>query len=101
MKYTYCTVKANGSVRQFSFNEKGIITFPVQSIDTLFLGFEFCPEKVSSLPIINHTMSNFNFQFEPWLLEVFFKDFTFLRTSDGLEGGHPLLQKRIYRYIRE
>ncbi|MBD0353512.1 MAG: hypothetical protein ICV65_20400 [Flavisolibacter sp.] len=91
LKYTYCIVKENGFVRQYSFNEKGIITFPAQPIDTLFLIFEFCPEKISSFPIINHTMNNFTFQSEPWLLEVFFRDFTLLRTSDGLEGGHPLL----------
>ncbi|MBD0351052.1 MAG: hypothetical protein ICV65_07855, partial [Flavisolibacter sp.] len=27
LKYTYCTVKGNGSVRQFSFNEKGSSPF--------------------------------------------------------------------------
>lgn len=100
LKYTYCFVKAGDSTLQFNFNEDGELSFPSMPIDTLHLVFEFC-ERVSSFPVNDRSLNNYRFAMEPWLLEVFFKDFALKRTSTGMEGKHPLLSGERYIYRKE
>lgn len=79
----------------------GTIKLPVSKADTLHLLFEFTPERISSFAINLKTQNNFNFAFEPWIVEVFFKDFELDFKGDRLEGKHPLLNKDDCVYTKE
>lgn len=62
--------------------------------------YYFCPERFSTIPV-NHLHNGFEFRFEPWLVEYFFKDFSLQIKEDGLFGGHPLINKMDCNYTRQ
>jgi hypothetical protein len=82
-------------------NKDGEIKFPKQDIATISLVFEFCTERFSTFSITDKTHNDFTFRFEPWLMEVFLKDFTLQIDKDGLFGRHPLMEGGEYRYGKE
>jgi hypothetical protein len=79
----------------------GMIKLPASNADTLHLLFEFTPERISSFTINTKTQNNFSFAFQPWIVEVFFKDFELTLKEDQLEGKHPLLKKEDCVYKKE
>ncbi|QEC65943.1 hypothetical protein FRZ67_00975 [Panacibacter ginsenosidivorans] len=79
----------------------GIIKLPASNADTLHLLFEFTPERISSFAVNTKTQNSFSFAFEPWIAEVFFKDFGLTIKEDRLEGKHPLLEKDDCVYTKE
>jgi hypothetical protein len=79
----------------------GTIKLPATNADTIHILFEFTPERISSFAVNTKVTNNFTFAFEPWIVEVFFKDFELTVKQDRLEGKHPLLEKDDCIYIRE
>ena len=79
----------------------GMIKLPSSDADTLHLLFEFTPERISSFAVKTKTQNNFSFAFEPWIVEVFFKDFELTIKEGRLEGKHPLLNKDDCVYTKE
>lgn len=79
-------------------DKKGIIALPRQAVDTIMLLFEFCPERYSTFSVADSTHNYFEFRFEPWLMEVFFANFSLLVDEKGLYGSHPLMEGAQYRY---
>jgi len=62
---------------------------------------ELSAERVSTFTL-NNAMHNFyTFRFEPWIVEVFFKEFTLQFVKDHLEGKHPLLEGENYKYVKD
>lgn len=94
-RYVYVKMLSNGEVLEGMTNDKGEIRFPAKKIDSLLLVFQFCPEKIS----VFHPDKSFNyfeFRFEPWIVEYFFKDFHLSLDEKGLRGKHPLLDEKDY-----
>lgn len=79
-------------------NNKGLIVLPKQPVEAISLLFEFCPERYSTFTITDTTHNYFEFRFEPWLLEVFFSNFSLGIDKDGLYGKHPLIEGAQFRY---
>lgn len=87
-----------GSEQSIMTDSKGRIVVPRQKLDSISLLFEFCPERYSTFPIADSTHNFFEFRFEPWLMEVFFNDFSLQVDKDGLHGKHPLMEGATFRY---
>ena len=101
LRYVYFTLYANGKTLQEVSDSKGLANFATQKLDSLALLFEFCPEKISVFKALPAGHNYFEFAFEPWIAEVFFKDFK-LAVGDGqLTGKHPLLIDKEYVYEKE
>lgn len=98
--FMYCFVHTKDTTLQFKFDSRGIIKFPGRKIEKLELAFEFV-ERVSSFRITDSSLNNYSFTVEPWLAEVFFKDFALKLTEDGFEGKHPALKDGPYVYSRQ
>ena len=98
LRYVYCFLKKGQGETQAKTNEKGIATFEVNNADSITLIFQFSPERSSTFAIYNKQHNYFEFRFEPWLFEVFFKDFPLKIGNDELTGEHPLLEKNAYTY---
>jgi len=79
----------------------GMIKLPASHADTLYLLFELVPERVSSFAIDTKTKNNFVFTFEPWAVEVFFKDFELAIDGNDLKGKHPIITKEDCVYEKE
>jgi hypothetical protein len=100
LSHVYCEVQQGGMKSGKMSNNEGLILFQNPEADTLSLTFEFCPERKSVFTISGPRHNYFEFRFEPWMMEVFFKDFNLDIDDQGLEGAHPLLNGRSYHYIK-
>lgn len=87
-----------GSGQSVMTDNKGMIVMPRQKLDSIALLFEFCPERYSTFSIADSTHNFFEFRFEPWLMEVFFKDFNLAVDNKSLYGKHPLMDGTEFRY---
>mgnify|MGYP007051634703 FL=1 len=76
----------------------GLMRFPSQELADIALISELCPERISLVSVPDPTDNYFQFRFEPWTLEYFFKDFSLQVKKDGLYGKHPMLQGDNYFY---
>lgn len=101
LRYVYCRIKAKDGDSLINADSGGYIAIADKSINTIQLLFEFCPEKISAFTLNTSTHNTFTFNFEPWLFEIFFKDFRLQFVKDHLEGKHPLLDNKNYIYSRE
>lgn len=79
-------------------DKKGMMVLPKQVVDSVTLMFEFCPERYSTFSIADTTHNYFEFRFEPWLMEVFFANFSLSLNNEGLYGKHPLMEGTQFRY---
>ncbi len=68
--------------------------------DSIELLSDLCSERVSSFSLEKSPMI-YAFNFQPWILEVFFNQAAYYFTDDYLEGKHPLLDEKIYRFEKE
>jgi len=98
LSHVYCILHSGGKQYEGFSNNEGLIQFPVKSADSLTLAFEFCAERSSTITLADPTHNDLSFTFEPWIMEVFFNDFSLNITPDGLEGQHPLLKPGTYRF---
>ena len=79
-------------------DSQGMITFPMKEVRSVSLVFEFCAERYSTFEIKEPTHNFFEFRFEPWLMEVFFSNFSLAADKSGLRGKHPLIQGEQFHY---
>jgi hypothetical protein len=100
-RFVSCLQKTKDGDSLINANSNGIIVLPGTIPDTIHLLFELTPERISSFAIDNKETNSFTFQFQPWIVEVFFKDFMLEFKEDHLEGPHPLLEKPSFTYTRE
>lgn len=99
-KFVYCRLETPTGDTILKADDNGIIKLPSKP-GKIELLFELCPEKISAFNI-NKTFANvYTFQFEPWITEVFFKNFQIKLTEKGLEGKHPLLSERDYVFAKD
>jgi len=98
LHYVYCKIKGGGKEQEGTMDKDGLIQFALQPIDSIELVFEFCPEKKSVIAMTVKEHHSFELVPEPWLMEIFFHNFSLQRTKSGLTGGHPLSNKTDFRY---
>jgi len=95
----HCLVETKNGDSVIDASSDGSIMLPLTT-DSVHLISEFCSERISSFAVDRSKYSYFTFHFEPWVMEVFFKDFPLQFVNDHLEGKHPLLQDKIYKYMK-
>ena len=101
LRYVYFELYHNGKAVQQVADSKGFARFPKQPFDSLSVQFEFTPERKSMFTSLAPNHNYFEFEFEPWLVEVFFDGFTLLFENNTLKGKHPLLDEKDYVYEKE
>lgn len=95
----HCIAKTQDGDSLFDANHDGLIFLP-HGTDTIYLVSELCSERISSFSISEKEQNYFAFRFEPWIAEVFFKDFDLAFADDHLEGKHPLLGDKTFEYVK-
>lgn len=100
LHYVYASLQKENSESWQPANKEGMIRFPGQKLKDISLIFEFCPEKISTFTDINRSHNDFTFRFEPWIMEVFFKDFMLKAEPNGFAGRHPLLKGDQFLFAR-
>jgi len=95
----YCLVKSPDQDSIIRFDGTGTIVLPFAADSIIFLS-ELCSERFSAFTLGKSPMI-YTFNIQPWILEVFFNQTTFYFTDDYLEGKHPLLDDKIYRFEKE
>lgn len=98
LPYVYAVVKTAHGEDTLRTDSKGMITFPIKELQAITLMFEFCPERHSTFVVNDPKHNFFEFRFEPWLMEVFFANFSLAADSSGLWGKHPLIQGEQFHY---
>jgi len=100
LKYVFINVKSGQNTRGDFAGSDGSFKYEGPHPDSIELLFQFCPEKVTIFPV-STDHNYFEFKFEPWLFEYFFRDFSLKLSDAQLKGGHPLLQGNEFLYTRE
>jgi hypothetical protein len=101
LQYVYASLQNGVEGSWQPMDKGGEVHFPKQEVNTICLLFEFCPERFSVISIENSSHNDFEFRFEPWIVEVFFTDFKLKMEDDGLFGKHPLMEGEEYRFAKE
>lgn len=99
--HMFCSLEngRQGTWKQMS--QHGDVQFQKQQVETVSLLLEFCAERFSTIPINKPEHNEFTFRFEPTIMEVFFEDFTLQIGTDGLSGGHPLMDGDVFKYAKQ
>ncbi|MBI5856809.1 MAG: hypothetical protein HZB42_04085 [Sphingobacteriales bacterium] len=92
LPYSYASFQKDVQESWTPANGEGMIRFPEQPFSEISLLFEFCPEKISRFSVKDKSHNFFSFRIEPWLAEVFFKNFILTAGNGELKGRHPLLK---------
>lgn len=96
--WVHCLIETKQGDSVIDANKEGIIKLP-STTDSIHLISEFAAERISSFAV-DKPYNYFTFHFESWIIEVFFKDFSLELVNDHLEGKHPLLPDKIYKYVK-
>jgi hypothetical protein len=102
LQYVDAIVKYSNSSLEESADDEGIISIPKHSPDSIALLFRLCPDRFSNFHVTDKSHNYFEFKFEPWIAEVFFKDFKLkVEDKNKLSGKHPLLTDESYLFVKE
>ena len=97
LRYIHCQLRSPTGIKELKTNEEGYAIFSMETFDSLALLFQLCPDRFSVFkadPGANY----YEFGFEPWIVEVFFENFSLEYSSTELFGKHPLIQGREFHY---
>jgi hypothetical protein len=100
LSHVYCVLNPDKKRAEGLSDNQGIIRFPKQAADSISLAFEFCPERISVFTGNDPGHNYFEFRFEPWIMEVFFSDYSLSIDKEGLAGKHPLLTGEGYHFVK-
>ncbi|WP_461044753.1 hypothetical protein [Spirosoma harenae] len=92
VRYVSFATKNGNDVQRAMTNADGQARFSKQPIDAISLRFELCPDRYSVFAITNKAHNDFEFRFEPWIVDVFFENVSYTINDDTLTGPHPLLE---------
>lgn len=98
-RLVYCRLKSGNRDSVFEFDETGTFILPYAA-DSIELLCELCAERVSSFSLDTQP-ATYTFHFEPWMPEVFFNNAAYYFSGEYLEGKHPLLGDKVYRFNKE
>ena len=98
LSYVEVTLFSGGTAHRELTDSHGMVQFPELKADSLTLRFEFTAERESVFVNLPREANQFEFGFEPWLVEVFFEDLVLKHDGKALTGQHPLLIKGEYNF---
>lgn len=98
LRHVSVIFKSGKTAVEKATNDNGLIQIPKRPIDSLALLFSLCPDRYSTFAVTNKEHNSFEFRFEPWIVEVFFKDFKLRREKNNFVGKHPLLGGESFVY---
>jgi hypothetical protein len=98
-RFVYCLLKTPHGDSLINADDEGIITLPVKT-ELITLLFKLSPERSSTFVVDSKKANNYTFNFEPWIMEVFFKDFSLQHQPNKLIGKLPLLKDGMYSFIK-
>jgi hypothetical protein len=98
LRYVDAIFKTGQSEIEKSTDNKGMIQIPKRQIDSIYLLFRLCPDRYSGFQIPDKAHSYFEFRLEPWIAEVFFRNFSLQVENNNLKGRHPLLKGESFLY---
>lgn len=81
-------------------NAEGIITFPLQKVDSVKLFFEWCPEKITTLKIEHPDHNYFIIQLQPTILDVLFTNTRMKLDKNGILGMLPFSEDKLCNFIK-
>lgn len=97
--YTYVSTEGGKEGSWTAIGQRGECHLPVIAPENISLLFEFCPDRMTTLPLVPGS-NYFGIRVEPAIAALAFKGFR-LRVQDGrLTGGHPVLQEGSFTYAR-
>jgi len=100
-QHVYCKINGAHQQQESTTNADGIAIFKPQQIDSIELIFEFCPEKKATFYIKDKPANDFEFAFEEWMMEIFFKQFVLDIKEEGLAGANPVLSGNDFFYQKQ
>ncbi|MBD2754638.1 hypothetical protein [Spirosoma validum] len=92
LRYVEVAAKNRADIQRGMTDVDGKATFAKPPVEAISLRFELCADRYSVFPITNKAHNYYEFRFEPWIAEVFFKNATYTLSDGELEGSHPLLE---------
>lgn len=98
--YVLCTMRTNNDEQKILADEEGIAQFPKKNFDSISLLFQLCPDRPSDFTIENKEHNFFEFQMEPWVIEVFFEDYVFSFEKDLISGTHSIIPGEQLRFVK-
>ena len=97
--HVYAKIKQGQIETDGVTDNNGVVVFPKQSIDSIILVLEFCPDKFFTFINKYKEQNHFEFNFEKDIMDVFFEGLTLsINKENDLEGQHPLLRPGIYQF---
>lgn len=101
VKGVECILFTSRGKQKLFTGDDGIVRFPKHVVDSIQVFSPLFPDHSFSYIVSNKIQNNFEFSFEKWIAEVFFKDFTLRVTNNLLIGPHPFLKGNQFRYSKE
>lgn len=90
-----CTLYTARGRQKIFTNDKGIVQFTKQEIDSVKMVSALFPDHPFTYIPLNKIQNNFEFELEKWITEVFFTDYTLTFSNPFLIGRHPLLPGQV------
>ena len=97
--YTHVSLQEGAEGSWQNMSQRGEVQFPPQEVSRIALLFEFCPDRKTIIPV-NAAHNFFTFRINPSVAEVYFQNFSLIRTQDGLIGRHPLMEGEQFVYAK-
>lgn len=94
--FVHCLQPTGHGDSLYDADASGSIRLP-RDTKTIRIVSEFSTERISVFNL-DGKFNTFTFAFEPWIAELFFNNFPLHFGGDYLEGKHPLLDDKVYRY---
>jgi len=101
LRYVAGAIKTKTGAEEIQTNHEGVAQIKFQPVDSIALIFTICPDRYSVFPVTDKNENYFSFQFEPWIAEVFFENFTLTYKNNSLNGKHPLLEGDDFSYEKD
>jgi len=100
LSYSNVSLKTPAGLLNGRTNSHGELSFNQSGGTEISLLFRLCPDRESVFNI-DPKHNYFEFRLEPWIAEIFFKDFSLQWEVGELTGAHPLLEGNEFRYVKE
>jgi hypothetical protein len=101
LRYVAGFIKTKTGGEEFEMSSDGVAQIKIQPIDSIALIFTICPDRYSLFPVADKNDNYFSFQFEQWITDVFFENFTLNFKNNILTGKHPLLEGNNFSYEKD
>lgn len=82
-------------------DKQGLIVLGLPRVDSLLLGFDWCPEKTFRYAVSSSAHNQFSFRVLPTLTDVVFDNQVFTVTQEGINGTLPFSGEHKFSFRRK